>query len=299
MVESKSQIKKAFLAASGKVQLQALKEELRQRSIEPLTTYELPVMGTSILEHIERSIRKSDLFIAILVAEPSSNVLFELGLAHGLGKHILLLVSPKYGKLPSDISGRFYVRANPDNREAIGFALDQILASSRKKSRRQIKPSPSEHPLGDKVDHYLKLIHDRGKKLTEKEMEEIVVELLKASGVSNVTQSPFPDQGADIAVWSDDLQTTVGNPLIIEVKSRLQNREKVRPALEQVELYRKKSNTQWALLILPLFSSAIASIPFTGSVLALTITELLENLRNKSFAETIRELRNARVHGRI
>ena len=299
MVESKSQIKKAFLAASGKVQLQALKEELRQRSIEPLTTYELPVMGTSILEHIERSIRKSDLFIAILVAEPSSNVLFELGLAHGLGKHILLLVSPKYGKLPSDISGRFYVRANPDNREAIGFALDQILASSRKKSRRQIKPSPLEHPLGDKVDHYLKLIHDRGKKLTEKEMEEIVVELLKASGVSNVTQSPFPDQGADIAVWSDDLQTTVGNPLIIEVKSRLQNREKVRQALEQVESYRKKSNTQWALLILPLFSSAIASIPFTGSVLALTITELIENLRNKSFAETIRELRNARVHGRI
>ena len=58
MVEPNYRIKKAFLAAPGQVQLQVLKDELRQRQIEPVTSYESPAMGTSILEHIERAIRE-------------------------------------------------------------------------------------------------------------------------------------------------------------------------------------------------------------------------------------------------
>lgn len=297
MVESKSQIKKAFIAASSKVKLHVLKEELQQRHIDPIIPYELPAIGISILEHIELSIRESDMLIAVIISRPSSNIFFELGLAYGLGKHILLLMSPKIRTLPSDISGKLCFRADPNNREAIGFALDQFLASSQKKYRYYKRPTPSEHPLGDKADYYLELIHRKEGELSGNEMAEIVVEVLKASGVSNVTQSKYTDRGADIAVWSDDLQTTIGNPLIIEVKSKLQNKKKVRQALEQVELYRKKSSSQWALLILPVISSSLDDIPFKGSVLTMTIIELIEKLRYKSFAETIRELRNTRVYG--
>ncbi len=67
--------------------------------------------------------------------------------------------------------------------------------------------------------------------------------------------------------------------------------------MEQVEEYREKSRTQWALLVLPLLSAALVSPPFVGSVIPVTIAHLLEKLREKSFAETVRELRNIRVHG--
>ena len=278
--------------------METIRKELRDRGIEACSAYELPAMGASVLEHIERAMRDADLIVAVVVAESSPNVFFELGLAQGLGKQLLLLVSPKFGQLPSDLAGRLYVRAEPDNCEAIGFALDQLLAASGRKPERRRKPAPSEHALGGEVDRYLDLLQKRGAELTGRELEELVVDVLKASGVSTVTRRGSSQElGADLAVWSDDLQTIVGNPLIVEVKSRIRNTAQLREALDQVETYRRNSNSQWALLILPLLSGVMASIPFAGPVLALTITDLLEKLRDKSFSETVRELRNARVHG--
>ncbi len=285
------------MAASGRVELQAIKEELQCRGIEAWTAYELPSMGVSVQEHVEKTLRASDLVIAVISTESSPNVFFELGLAQGLGKQILLLVSPEYGQLPSNLAGRVYVRADPDNREAIGFALDQIQASSQRKPHKSPRPRPTERALGNQVDRYLNLVRERGPEMTGTELEQLVVDLLKASGVSTVTRSSSPERGAGIAVWSDDLQAVVGNPMLIEVKAQVRDREHVQQALEQVETYRQKSKTQWALLVLPLVSAALVGLPFAGSVLTLTIADLLERLRDKSFAETVRELRNARVQG--
>ncbi len=82
--------------------------------------------------------------------------------------------------------------------------------------------------------------------------------------------------------------------MLIEVKSRVRSQKDLRHALEQVERYRQKSSSKWALLIL---SSAMASIPFVGAVLAVTMSDLIDRLRTRSFTDVIRELRNERVHG--
>ena len=75
--------------------------------------------------------------------------------------------------------------------------------------------------------------------------------------------------------------------------------KQLRKALKQVEFYRKKNNTDWALLILSTFSNVAVAVPFVGAVLGVTINTLLEQLRTKSFAEVMRELRNQRVHGGV
>jgi hypothetical protein len=186
------------------------------------------------------------------------------------------------------------LRSEPNNREAIAFALNQLIDSQGQRTFRHRVQQKEGHLLGDLADKYLVKLKEKGDSLRGRELENIVAEILRASGVSTITQSEERDMGIDIAVWSDDLQSIVGNPLLIEVKSDIRTRKDIESALYQVEKYRNKSGTKWALLLL---SAATDSIPFVGGVLTLTVTELLERLRTRTFAEVVRELRNKQVHG--
>lgn len=293
MTRKKCKISKAFLAAPARIDLNIIKEELQERGINPITAYDIPSFGLSIVDHIEKAIRNSDLFVAVIPEDFSPNVFFELGLAYALRKRFLLVVSPNLKEIPSDITGRLYLRSEPNNRVAIAFALDQLLASQEQETSRPIKHYEQGHPLGDLVDTYSRRLQEKGSSLREGELEEIVAEILKASGVSILTQSTDRDLGVDFAVWSDDLQPTVGNPFLVEVKSGVRTSKDLEKATHQVEKYRVKSSTKWALLVL---SSAVASIPVVGGVLVLTLAELLGRLRTHTFAEVIRELRNKRLH---
>lgn len=299
MAETRTRIKRAFLASAAHSHLGWVKEELLKRGIEPCTADELPAMGMSMVELTERAIRESDLVIGLVDFQSSQWLFFELGIAKGLGKPVLLVVSPACGQedVPAMLTGTLYVRADPANRQAIGFALDQLLAASGRKSRRQAGRVPSECALGSEVDKYLGLINTDGPELTEQDLHRLVADLLQAGGVSTVIQGSSSGRGADLAVWSDDLQAIVGNPLLVEVKAHIRDRGHLREVLSQVETYRRNSNTEWALLILHTLAGPTPVNHDVGAVLTLTLTELIEGLRTKSFSEVIRELRNVRVHG--
>ena len=296
MSGKKNKISKAFLAAPARVNLNIIEQELQERGINPITAYDFLSSGLSIVDHIKKIIKNSDLFIAVIPEYFSPNIFVELGLAYALKKQLLLFISPKLKEIPFDIAGTTYVRAEPDNRAAIAFALDQLLASQEKKIFYLRKNYKEGRLLGDLADTYLKRLQEKGKSLKGADFEKMVAEILKSSGVSTITQSTKHDLGIDFAVWSDDLQAITGNPLLIEVKSGVRNREDLKRALYQVEKYRMKSGTKWALLIVPWLAEI--SIPVFGSVLALTLAEFIEYLRNHTFAEVIRKLRNKQVHSR-
>jgi hypothetical protein len=299
LAETRTRIKRVFLASAAHSQLGWVKEELLKRGIQSCTADELPAMGISVVESTERAIRESDLVIGLIGLQSPQWLFFELGIAKGLGKPILLVVSPASGQehVPAMLTGTLYVRADPANRQAIGFALDQLLAATGWKPRRQVDRVPSECALGSEVDKYLGFINKDGPELTEQDLHRLVADLLEAGGVSTVIQGSSPGRGADLAVWSDDLQAIVGNPLLVEVKAHIRDRGHLQEVLDQVETYRRNSNTEWALLILPTLAGPRPAHPDVGAVLTLTLTELIEGLRSKSFSEVIRELRNARAHG--
>ncbi len=296
MKKKDQRVSRAFIAAPAQTDLYTIKQELIKRNVKPITAYEL-TKADSIVNQIEQAIQSTDLFIAIIPSDMSPNIYFELGLAHAFKKRLLLLVSPNLKELPSDISGSLYFRSDPDNSKTIGFALDQLLAGHEQKQYRYKKPQEGVRPLGDLADEYLQFLNKEKSSLDGQKLEQLLEELLKASGVSTVTRNPERDSGIDLAVWSDELQEIVGNPFLIEVKSRVRSKQDLRQALEQVEHYRQKSNSKWALLILSALSATAASIPVLGGVLAVTMSDLVERLRTRSFADVIRELRNERVHG--
>lgn len=289
---------RAFIAAPANQGLESLKEELSKRNITPFTAYDIQSAIVSLSGNIEQAIKEADLIIAVVPENASPNVFFEVGLAYALKKPFLLLVSPKYGRLPSDLAGSFYLRADPDNKEALGFALDQFLSRVEKRVSRPRKPSQVGKPLGSGADKFLSIIESRGNQLTGRELESLVADLLREAGVEAVSESPQPNVGADIAVWSDALESLVGNPLLIEVKSKIQSKQQLIAALEQVERYREKSGARLALLVVnTLMASVLSAVPLVGGVLAVTLPDLIQRLRVKPFADAIRELRNQQVHG--
>jgi len=287
---------RAFIAAPADQNLDILKDELTKRNIQSYTAYDIAPATISLTSNIEHAIKEADLIIAVISAQASPNIFFEIGIAHALKKPFLLLISPQYGHLPSDLAGTFYLRADPENREAIGFALDQSLTKIEKRISRPQKLIQEGTPLGDNAERFLSLIQEKGSQLKGRELERLVADVLRKAGVEAVSESPQPHAGADIAVWSDALQPLVGNPLLIEVKSHIQSKRKLEETLHQVERYRVKSGARLALLVVNAALASMPVVPGIGGVLAVTLIDLIERLRSKTFPDAIRELRNQYVH---
>jgi hypothetical protein len=83
--------------------------------------------GAVWVDEVSRLIRESDAVIAD-VTRSNPNVLFELGMAHGLGKPIILLLSEgAIEKLPSDLLGYVYLRYTPDNLSGFSHRLGKFI----------------------------------------------------------------------------------------------------------------------------------------------------------------------------
>ncbi len=261
------------------------------------TAYDLAPVSDSLSMNLEQAILQADLVIAVVPQHPSPNVFFELGMARVLRKPSLILVSPKYGQLPFDLSDTLYFRTDSQNSEVIGFALDQYLSQAKKRVLKPSKPRKEGRPLGNKADNFLARINTRLMDPRGREIEDLVAEVLLAAGVRVMTQSQGQQQYADIAVWSDALQSVTGNPILIEIKSGVAGREQLLKTIKRLEMYRLKSGARIALLVINGKFKVTPNLPFTTGVLTITLAELITILRTKTFDEMVRELRNQSVHG--
>lgn len=287
-----------FITAPSHVNLNTIKKLLEERGLKPFVSSELPPTHTSLLEHVTRAIATADFLIAVLDTEQSNaNVYYELGYAHALRKRALILVPPELKHLPTDIMEMLHLRADTENREAISFALDQILAApeppTRHKSGQFVDKS---RPIGHLADELLHKLESLGDGVTERDIEQIVVSVLRASGISVVAHSGQPDICPDVAIWVDELDPWGGNPLLIEMKRHLKSPAAV---IHHLSTYLQKSNSRLALVLYVKGPPSVPDVPLASpsSVLFLTVRELLDRLRTISFGEVVHELRNRQIHG--
>jgi hypothetical protein len=288
-----SRIKTCFITAPADSNLKVLADALRRRNIRIVVPQQLSA-GAELVTEIANVLRDVDLVIGIITRERRSEwILFELGQAWALGKRILLFAPPNFAHLPSTLRHFLTVRANLSNREAIEFALDQLLAAPEptRKSEAQPKEKP---PLGVSADAYLQGSLPMIASAKPIELEALVADALRKAGVDILTTSPR-DQGADLAIWSDALQPFVGNPLLVEIKTRLQEQRAVANAAQQLAKYVAAAGGQWGLLLYGVGPEEAESLP--PNILALPIQTLFMRLRDESFDDIVRQLRNRRVHG--
>jgi hypothetical protein len=270
-----------------------------KRKIEPIIPSKIPFSGESVARRIKDSILKADIILAILDPKrPNSNIYFELGYAFGVGKRALVLAPPEF-ELPIDIMDMLYIRASPHNLKAINFALDQALVTTRIKEPKTARIRSRGHPISNETANaLLARINELGAAPTEDQIAEIVLFTLKAAGVSVIFSSEV-ETGVDLAVWVDELTTFTGNPILIEIKSALKSR---RDSLDTADkVFRHLQTGKSGLgLVLYLYGSELALETSTRSpsrIIFLNVRDLIQELRERSFAQILRRLRNRQVHG--
>lgn len=294
-----------FVSAPAGTDLSQIVESLEENNIHVLDPSEFAPGAVRITDKIIDGIRHSDLVVAVLgMTSSNANVLFELGCAFALKKKILVILPEGY-EVPSDIKDMVYIRSTPRNREAVGFALEQILASPEQEIGYGTRLLDRSKPLGDLAIDLLK----RLKRLesfndapVERDIESIVCEMLEASGVvtRSQPQQKHTEIRPDFAVWIEELEPYFGNPILIEVKGRLNNAGQAKYAVDQVLHYTSVSN----VLTVVVFSSQISSealevISLYPNLYFFDLRDFLIHLQQESLGSIIRDERNARVHGRL
>ena len=86
--------------------------------------------GQRWLDALTESLKTVDLVVSVFGSrEAIANPVFEIGYALGIGKPVLVIVSPTAEDLPFAFSSLLVVRAEPTDREAIEFPLDRLPAN--------------------------------------------------------------------------------------------------------------------------------------------------------------------------
>ena len=273
----------------------ALREILKERNVTIVAPENLRA-GASWAEQLLEVLERVDFVIGLLpTVPPSASVMFDLGHASALGKRIVLFATPGSERLPATMADILTIRADLDNREALGFAIDQLLNAPEVSKQRNTKRSKRPRALGSLVDDFVQRLTALQSEL---ELEDLVHDILRASGVDAVVQPRFKSgRRPDFAMWSDALASYVGNPLIAEVKRSL-TMSQSGELLRRVQAYVDEAGSLWGLLV-------YADGPSPGSldqtatprVLAVKLSELLDQMRTYSFIDVVRMLRNERVHG--
>lgn len=295
-----------FVSAPAGVNLSRIKQILLERDIEFVLPSEVLAHGQTISEKINKLISRSDIFMAVFDdVHDSGNILFELGLAVGLKKQIIILTPPSLS-LPSDLSGFLVLRVTQDNLDALGFSLDQMLAAIRKKSKKRVTKKYDDlkitkKPISNKIYDLKDKLNDLDPRVAGYTLERFVADLLRESGISVIQQSEKPDTGADFAIWSDELAAILGNPILIEIKRAIRDRAQALQVTNQLTRYIEKSNSKSAIVLylegLP--SDRIQNFTHEFNILFFQLGDIVEQLQNDTFADIIRIRRNIIAHGGV
>jgi hypothetical protein len=243
-------------------------------------------------QRIDSAIAAADLVVAVLTTKASNaNTFVELGIAHALGKPLLLVVPPGV-KLPQSLTSALVVRPEDDPDRAVTFALAQWLASSQRPGAVHGEGGAAQGaPLGDKAAGYLE-------RLTELEMSAapepalvaLIADALRAAGAT-VAGPAIDDPTFDLGLWADELEPITGNPVVVEVKRAIRGVAQLDKALRQIAGYLDASSARAALLVhgredlsLELRARAPAGVSVVSA------RSLIERLRDARLGEVLAEL---------
>jgi hypothetical protein len=289
--EQSPRARRCFIAAQPKTNLKTIRALLAERGIEATASYERPWIGARPFDTVIALIDQADLVIGVLDDTPTNaNLLIELGYAIAREKKIMVVVPPTPHAVPDLLAAMRYLRANLTDTEAIAYHLDALLDAPASSMQPYIPSKAETHAIGDLTDDLVRRLSVAVQDNDGAALERLVADALRDTGVSiikSAEKSQNGDARPDFGIWSDDLESSLGNPLLIELKMRINGAGDRTRLRKQVESYLRARSVEWGLVLYADGPPQLESVP---PVVFLHVAELLSRLRNEGFAEIMSDL---------
>jgi hypothetical protein len=289
----------AFIAAPPATDTRALRQVLERLGLHALTVFEADLPGRTLSEVVLECIRRSDVVVGVLGdSPPDTNVLYALGVARGLGKRVLIVAADE-AQATVAMLGDPSIRSKPDNEGAIEFALTQLLAAPpHGKPTEEVEESATRtQPIDGLADELLALVRGGEKALPEDQIVEVIRRALVAAGVTAAVTGKVDGDRSALAVWADDLEPWVHNPLLVELLPNVRSAADVQLTIRQVREYMARTQVSTALVLCLGATPTAVEEMNASQILLLSVEDFLEALRDAGFGEVIRRLRNRHVPG--
>jgi Restriction endonuclease len=287
--------KKRIFIASSQADVAEVQKAIRHFNLDALTLDQTATTGATWVDSLHRCVNEADMVIGIMGdRRKDMNVCFELGVASALNKPTLLFITPDY---PIDLippSGIPYLRMDLRNEDAVMFGLKQALSLSPRDRIHQPAESFTTRPIGPVADRLLAKLAQT----SPREFEDLIYDAIKASGAPTIARGgEDEDRGIDFAVWSNDLEPTITNPLLIECKSSLRNQSDVNEAIGRMFRALEAIPNGCGIVLYKEAGNVSKAAPRALPVFFVSADDFINGLRDIGLAEYVRKLRNAAFHG--
>lgn len=206
---------RCFISAPAGTDLKVLRQVLTELNVEwidaSVLNPSLPVSSA-----VREAMQNASFVCGVLTQrQDNTNVIFELGMATSLNRPMFLLMEPSVKIIPR-LEYLPYARVELNAPTKLRFHLETFLEHVLTIKVLPVTPpsEPALKPNPESLARALKASHTAN----AADLERLVARLFEASGAV-VSASDNRDRGVDLALWIDSLPPSIGNPVLVEVKS--------------------------------------------------------------------------------
>lgn len=291
----KKSLSKCFIAAPANLNINALLSLLADKGISAFDAYTL--WNNDIPPSIEDQIKNSDFLFAILSTDVSNaNLFYEIGIARGSNKPIFL-ISQDAKSIPIFLKNGLYVITSLDNLQLISFYIDQFLSEYKKIAKKKITSTKSPFSKLD-ISQFKKRLRNIRLHGTYMEFQYFVQDLFLSQKFVVDASHAMKDKGADISIWVNSLESSFGNPILVELKMGNLSESILNTAERQMQNYLTKTNTRSGLIIYldrkgNRFNRSKLRLPL---VIRLDVFDLIEKIEKLPLDSVLLHERNLIAH---
>lgn len=279
---SDSQISCFIIAPPGHLS-DLLRQQLNQEGVLCLRldgsdpAWQPSVQVTSMIE-------RADFVAAIFEGEPSHNLYFELGLAMGSGKPVI--VFNEDSKVPSALSSATTVLTSAirnDGWRDLRRAFLRTVKPARLESKSKTPRNQNSRRRWREIVSEFEALRTGATENVGRRFEQLVERAFQLADFP-ISQSPTPDFGADFALASPKLLRSIGLPLLIEVKNNSRSPIQQK-AIDRLDQLLAEGRGGAALLVTTVPPLASIHLHLPHPIVIVPFDELMGWLENRTFEE--------------
>src|SRR5579871_2403563 len=299
MIESSKSNIRCYISAPVGVDTAVIRSILRSLSVEIDREEETPPPGGSSVGSIRESLKSVDFVCGVISSlAPAANVLFELGLAAGLGRPIFVIVD-NIDLAPLGLLSYPHVKTSIQDSEALRYHVKLFLPNIQKSARAALtNPIRKKIRVRDNAPLHM----PPNQEAEAQDTLSLLTSAMRQAGLEVVSEKSFVgfDQAfkPDLVAWLPDTSIDLGNPILFELKTT-QPPANISDWIYAVRRYLKVSGLRTGVLvvndgqILP-----NAQLGDGGYIFVLQLRDLLNAIQNGRLAQILLELRNRLIHGK-